>query len=344
MRLVAQAKCGFYPTPENVTPIICRYLARQGEGIVRVLDPCAGEGTALKVVGDHLKAETYGIELDRKRGETAKGLLDHCLITDYQNTRIAKGAFSLLWLNPPYDWSAKDSDIETSERYERTFLRDCWPYLCPGGVLVYLIPQRRLDRHIARILAYRFENIGVYRFPETEYQAFKQLAVFGRLKNKPDKDDQVSEYLHRVGRQEAVVPFLPEEPARTYVVPPSSGKGTALFKSKDIDLDELAADMEQHGVFGQFEDLTTPLVMTEKIRPIMPLRHGHLAQILACGLMNGVVRDQDGDNPLLVKGVTKKEVIYTVEQEGDKEKHIETDHIKIVIKAFNRQGELLTIE
>jgi len=84
--------------------------------------------------------------------------------------------------------------------------------------------------------------------------------------------------------------------------------------------------------------------MAEKIRPIMPLRHGHLAQILACGLMNGIVWDRDRRNPLLVKGVTKKEVRHSVEIQGDVEKHIETDQIKIVIHAFNRHGEMLTIE
>jgi len=33
-----------------------------------------------------------------------------------------------------------------------------------------------------------------------------------------------------------------------------------------------------------------------------------------------------------------------VEIEGDREKHIETDLIKITIHAFNRQGELLTVQ
>jgi hypothetical protein len=76
----------------------------------------------------------------------------------------------------------------------------------------------------------------------------------------------------------------------------------------------------------------------------MPLRIGHLAQILACGLMNGPVWDKEKQNPLLIKGITKKEVTHTVEIDGDCEKHIETDVIKITIHAFNREGELLTIE
>ena len=344
MRLAAQAKMGYYPTPDEVTPIIARYINRQRNGLIRALDPCAGEGTAVKLVGDHLQAETYGIEIDLERGKIAKEILTKCLVTDYQNTRISHGSFSLLWLNPPYDWATRDNEIEKSERYERTFLRDCIPYLSPGGILVYLIPQRRLDGHIARMLSYRFEQISVFRFPEEEYRAFKQLVIFGVLKKKPDKDDRLSEYLKKCGQLKALVPYLPQRPPRVYEVPTSPAKATFLFRSKDIEPEELAEEIQKHGLFSQFKEMTTPLSMAEKIRPIMPLRHGHLAQILACGLMNGIVWDRDRTNPLLVKGVTKKEVRHSVEIQGDVEKHIETDQIKIVIHAFNRHGEMLTIE
>ena len=60
--------------------------------------------------------------------------------------------------------------------------------------------------------------------------------------------------------------------------------------------------------------------------------------------MNGIVWDRDRRNPLLVKGVTKKTVRHSVETQGDVEKHIETDQIKIAIHAFNRHGDMLTIE
>ena len=54
--------------------------------------------------------------------------------------------------------------------------------------------------------------------------------------------------------------------------------------------------------------MTVPLKMVEKIRPIMKLRYGHLAQIIACGFINGVVWDPKHQEPLLIKGATKKEV------------------------------------
>ena len=344
MRLAAQAKMGYYPTPEEVTQIIAGYLKRQREGRIRILDPCAGMGRAAKSIGDTLQAETYGIEIDHERGNAAREILTRCLVADYQDTRISHGAFSLLWLNPPYDWATRESDSETSERYERTFLRDCVPYLRPRGILVYLIPQKRLDSHVARILSYRFEEISVYRFPEASYKAFHQLVIFGVLKSRPEKDDAQAEYLKSCGNDTLPVPYLPMEPHPIYEVPLSPGKAGFVFRSKDIDPQELAEEIAHHGLFDRIRDMTTPLRMAEKIKPIMPLRHGHLAQILACGLMNGMVWDKDRKNPLLIKGITKKEVKHAVEIEGDCEKHIETDVIRIMIHAFNRQGKLLAIQ
>jgi tRNA1(Val) A37 N6-methylase TrmN6 len=344
MRLAAQAKMGYFPTPDTLTPIIAKYIKSQREGLIRILDPCAGEGTALNLIGNHLEAETYGIEIDIERGNKAKEVLKRCLITDYQDTKISNNSFSLLWLNPPYDWAARNSELETSERYERTFLRDCIKYLCQNGILVYLIPQRRLDGHIARMLAYRFERISVFRFPEEEFRAFKQLVILGVLKKQPDKDDKTANYLKNCGQLETDVPYLQETPPHIYEVPLSPEKANFIFRSKEIDPDELAMEIQEYGLFPQFREMTTPLRIAEKIKPIMPLRHGHLAQILACGLMNGIVWDRDRRNPLLIKGVTKKEVRHAVEIQGDVEKHIETDQIKIIINAFNRTGEMLTIQ
>ena len=344
MRLAAQAKMGYYPTPDSVTGLILNHLKRMHAGVIRAFDPCAGQGTAIHMVGSHLKAKTYGIEIDIERGRQAKDILTKCLVTDYKNTKISRGAFSLLYLNPPYDWTTKNGEIEKSERYERTFLRDCIPYLCQGGILVYLIPLKRLDGHIARMLSYRFDRVSVYRFPKEEYKAFKQVVIFGVLKKRPAKDNSLAQYLKNCGQLMSVIPYLPENPSRIYKVPASPTKANFIFRSKDIDPCELAEEVHQFGLFPQFKEMTTPLRMSEKIRPIMPLRHGHLAQILACGLINGIVWDKDKKSPLLVKGITKKEVKHTVEIKGDIEKHIETDMIKILIHAFNRQGEMLTIK
>lgn len=344
-RLEAMAKMGYYPTPEDLTPIIANYLKpKEEKGTIRIFDPCAGEGTALRAIGDHLGAETYGIEIDKKRGKEAQKKLTRCLITDYQRTQITPRFASLLWLNPPYDWATKKDELETSERYERTFLRDTTKYLIPGGILVYLIPLKRLDRTIAKMLSYRFEKIRLYRFPEGLYQQFKQTVLLGTLKKTPSTDENTFEYLKNAGNGKIPIPCLPEVLEIIYEVPSSPLLKKFLFRTLEINPQELEEEIARYGLNEEIEKKNTIHSLSEKMTSIMPLRHGHLAQLIACGFIKGVVFDKDQKNPLIVKGMTKKAVDYRIEKEGNTEKHIETDRIVITINAINQQGEILTIQ
>ena len=229
MRLAAQAKMGYYPTPPLVFSLISGIVIRNCPGRIRVLDPCAGEGTALKEICEFLQGESYGIELDTHRGRIAKQNLTQCLITDYENTRISNQAFSILYLNPPYDWAIRNDDVSSSERYERTFLRNTIRYLIPGGVLIYLIPQSRIDKNITKIMAYRFENVRVFRFPDEEYRTFKQAVIFGVLKRKPVTDEGLIRYLTDVGQGQAIIPSI-ENADCEYIVPPSPAIKNFLFR------------------------------------------------------------------------------------------------------------------
>ena len=104
MRLSAQAKGGFYPTPPNVVDLVAGlvhvpssyYGCRE---TVRILDPCCGAGEALTRLADRLSGpgavpvETFGVELHADRAEQARERLDRTLAVDLFNTSIANGAF-----------------------------------------------------------------------------------------------------------------------------------------------------------------------------------------------------------------------------------------------------------
>jgi hypothetical protein len=194
------------------------------------------------------------------------------------------------------------------------------------------------------MLAYRLEGISLYKFPENLYQQFKQIVLFGKAKKTPVMDDAVCDYLTDAGLGKVQVPFLPEEPEFMYEVPCSPNPKSFIYRTSDIDPFELEEEMRKIGLFEEIRQLVTPLTMTERITAIMPLRHGHLAQLIACGFINGIVFDKNRQNPLVVKGITKKIIESRVEIEGDREKHIETDRIVITIKAFTKEGELITIQ
>src|SRR5574341_1212579 len=95
-------------------------------------------------------------------------------------------AFSCIFLNPPYDWNTEEV---SQERKEKTFLQGIWKALMPKGIVIFLIPQHRLDKQIARWLSQRLDNAKVFRFPDPEYQQFKQIVLFGKKKELVKQDD-----------------------------------------------------------------------------------------------------------------------------------------------------------
>ena len=124
MRLSGQALMGYYPTPETVTALIRERLDFPGTPFA-VLDPCAGCGTALAQSVAGTQARTYGIEPYQGRAEIARANLDNVLESTLEEARISHAAFSLLWLNPPYDnehleqQEAQDAEIGRASCRER---------------------------------------------------------------------------------------------------------------------------------------------------------------------------------------------------------------------------------
>ena len=194
------------------------------------------------------------------------------------------------------------------------------------------------------MLSYRFEQIRVYKFPEDLYQQFKQIVLFGTLKKSPSTDERVCEYLKNAGVGRIAVPHLPVTPDHIYEVPPSPILNKFLFRTLEINPRELEEEINLYGLNGEIRSMNATHSLSEKMTSIMPLRHGHLAQLIACGSIKGVVFDKDQKNPLIVKGITKKTVDYRIEKEGNTEKQIETDRIVITINAIDQKGEMLTIQ
>jgi len=106
MRTQGKMKAGFYPTPAEVVDLIADFIKRPlfHEGI-RFLDPCAGEGEALRVLASRLGVkETYGVELDQTRAKQAAANIKQVIPGSYESMKSAWRGFSLLYLNPPYDY------------------------------------------------------------------------------------------------------------------------------------------------------------------------------------------------------------------------------------------------
>jgi hypothetical protein len=333
MRIHGRIKMGHNPTPPRVVELIRSYLAFPSSRF-SALDPCCGEGDALAGLIAGTNAITYGVELDHQRAEESNGRLHHVLRCGVEETRIQNRSCSLLLLNPPYDELTLEEEANSkTERQERAFLRMTVPYLIPGGVLVYIIPQNRLDKAIARLLASRFEHIHVLRFPDPEYADFRQIVVFGVKKANNTLDEQEASRLQSLPKIE--LPPLSDKAEMVYQVP-ASGPRT-LFRSTFIDPEDMKKHMAQSALWKRFAALTRRSELRIP-RPPLPLHSGHLGLLLAAGKLDGIMGT--GEDSHLVKGSVRKITSVLQEIKGEVLEERELDRYVVSIKILNRHGEI----
>ena len=316
MRLAAQAKGGYYPTPLRVVDLLAQLIdspsayGRPGQTL-RVLDPCCGGGDALAQLADGLRrtnslsVETYGVELNRDLAEAARERLDRALAADLFATSIANGVFGLLYLNPPYDHDPE------AKRTEHAFLTHTTRYLADGGLLAFIVPKQRLSVS-ARYLASHYRDLRCWAFPHPEREAFDQVVLLGYRKAEPSPDPRAE------GQVRAWAEGEPEElydgGYRVYD-PPGAAAGDILFATRTVDPLAAVAEARRSGLWAS-PDITDTLwpVGDHRARPLMPLRRGHLAMLVAAGFLDNLALESDGRR-VLVKGRTGKEKVLAEETE-----------------------------
>ena len=330
MRLEGQKKMGYYPTPLSVVERIRGFIKYPEENLA-ILDPCCGEGIALEKLNGHPNCRTYGIELDQTRAKTAKERLHHVISGGYQESRVSNKSFSMMLLNPPYDF-------DEGMRKEESFLRDTLRYIRPHGLLIYIIPQHRVNKKIAALLSFNFEDITVYKFPDDEYEAYSQIVIFATRKEKPCVDEYVREML--AGIPDANLENIPEVDNPRYLLPCSDDR--ILFTSRALDEEELEASIKRSPVNKRLAPYFRPTDYRTTQRPPLPLRTGHQALLLASGYLDGVVGK--GGDLHIVKGRVHKEVKETTERTESEVTVKKTDVIKISVKILLPDGEIKTLQ
>ena len=340
MRLAAQSKGGFYPTPPRVVDLVAKlfYGARgrpRSADTLRILDPCCGAGDALAQFAELLRdrstvpVETFGVELHRDRAEQAAQVLDRALACDLFATTIANNAFGVLFLNPPYDHDSED------KRMEHAFLMYCTRYLSEGGLLLFIVPRQRLAVS-ARYLSTHYRDIRCWYFPNPEREAFDQVVLFGRRKSEPSPDpyaeEQVREWSFGEPEEFSPRPYPVYDP----VVTPA---GDILFATRTVDPLAAVEEARKTGLWVSQEvrDSLWP-AQDQRTRPLMPLRRGHLAMLVAAGFLDNLVLEADGQR-ILVKGRTTKELVLAEETESTE---VYRERLKTTVVALDLDGGEIT--
>ncbi|MFN8467297.1 MAG: DUF6094 domain-containing protein [Caldilineaceae bacterium] len=331
MRLRAKEKGGFYPLPSRTRYALAQMLKPAVfEGLIRLLDPCAGEGQALdeilwalryaKSPTTTTKAEilAYAVEPHAGRYWECQRLFTQArsLKAYWEETTVSEAAFSLLYLNPPYDWDAveqeEQEDNETpgsrKNRLEYNFLRESLTKLQAGGVLVYVLPHRILGvERVARTLANNFRDITVFSLPEGEYEIFKQCVVFAYRRDGLVEDGVTAKELMRWGVDRPPVIYPLDEEAKTpvYLVPASTLPPTKLvFRQTTLSYEESAELVYTQGAAKSLEWQRMRNPPKTSFQPVIRLRTGHIGPLISSGQLGTV---NLGD--LLIRGKDNKRII-----------------------------------
>ena len=346
MRLAGQAKGGFYPTPEQVVDLIAQlirvpttaYSHYRSLETLRILDPCCGAGEAVAQLAERLRhdngvsIQTYGVELHTERAEQAAERLDHALSADLFQTSIANHAFGLCLLNPPYDHTSDDK-----KRVEHAFLTTCTRYLDEGGVLVFIVPRHRLGVS-SKYLASYYSKLRCWAFPQPEREAFDQVVVMGYRQAEPHLDEMAHGQV--LAWAEGELETL-QSSAYPMYRPTTTDAGDVLFATRTVDPAAAAAEARRSGLWASAEVTDSPWPSKDRrTRPLMPLRRGHIAMLIAAGFLDNLSLEADGRR-ILVKGKTSKEMVL-VEDTPDKETYRE--RLKTTVVALNlHDGEITDI-
>ena len=170
------AKNGYFPTDGDTTQRILNAIAPCETGVMRILDPCCGEGVILAEIKQALGAESteaYGIEYHEERAWQAKQLLDHCIHSDIHDCVMGARSFGFLLLNPPYGDMISDR-MDTGSKHERmetVFYRMTHGLLQHDGVMALIIPHYSLNKALSTMIARHFAQVQVLCRSGATFQA-----------------------------------------------------------------------------------------------------------------------------------------------------------------------------
>jgi hypothetical protein len=315
MRLISVEKGGYYPLPDTHLPALASLFgpaARSG----RLLDPCAGEGRALKHLAEAWALKPYANELDNDRAAACVRLFGptQAVHGDLYQLRASTTAFSAVFCNPPYAWDKTGSD----KRRELGMLKHSWKWLQPDGWMLWVVYAHHITLDAASYLAAHASQIDIWRLPGLHLNEYVQVVAIARAGKPAGEPNQRALELVELARK-GTLPELTMQTSPRYEFPAPLPRKTFLFAPKVITPDIALQAVHDGGAHlsSSFTTLLEPPVTAEEVRPVVRPRGRQLALILAAGLFNGLVLETDMGRAAVRSTVEATEEL--VETEGDPE-------------------------
>ena len=318
-RLMNNIKLGYYPTDPDNIDLLLRGI-KFPEGVTtNLLDPCCGCGKALRQLAQGNNCYAYGVELDESRAEEAQTRLHRVGFGSFFHSSISREAFHLLFLNPPYLSVINESGGRS--RHEKRFLIESLPALAYGGLLIYVIPYYRLTPDICRILVDNFDDLTVWRFTESEFRKFKQVAVLGVRKPR-GTELQDTLCLEELASAPMSIRSLAEMPEERYALPDHPIE-VNTFKGERFNQKELEQQLRRCNSFAQM--MARSELDSGVKRPLLPLSISQIGLIGGSGMINGLIAC---DTPHIIKG----RIVKVIRTESEEKFSVQGNHIGSEVK------------
>lgn len=296
MRLAAQAKAGFYPAHPAAIAAAMAFIRPPKSGRFSLLDPCCGEGAAIKQVAESLGCpadRVYAIELGSDRAEKTRLALPGAKIigpADFFGCSVQARSMSFAWLNPPFD-----DESGGGGRVEEQFLAKATNCLVVGGVMALVCPEDVANRRDIRThFACHYDDVTLWEFP-AEHRPYREVIVFGVRK------------AHSIMVNWWDAPESWPPTTKPYQLPSSPVART--FQKTDMTADELIEALQKSPLRRRLD--TVPA--SQLLSPPMSLGKGHRVLLLTAGHLDGLV-EPPGEPPHVIRGTAEK-VNYVAEVE-----------------------------
>lgn len=343
---------GYEPTPTGLILSIAALIHVEqsyGRGDYTLLDPCAGDGAAIWGLraalwpGEKHPHGIYACELEatrfvalEKRAQldawnSSKVLLGDAFAIDwidkanieYRHERKHDGV-SICLANPPYH----NGDLEA--RFTDRFTQA----IAPGGVLVLVVPYYALHK-CAATLATHFSEVYAYKFPDPEYDLFRQCVVYAVKRSAPllepsaalraqieawARDVSLMPVLPAAGTVDPVVRVLPHDRCGfdEWRMRPAD---TSVLLDRFVPWHEMNRTGALHPIAGVLPDHAGGDLLRRQYPMAVAPAAAYIGTAIAGGTYNGARIEPDdpssGLPPLLVKGVFDKDY-KTIDEKTNK--------------------------
>jgi len=347
-RLESMTKMQFSPTPVSIGQKVVGHIALPETGIIRLFDPCCGEGEILNSMAKTIKqaypdreVQTWGIELSPERAAIAATVLDNVREMPFEVAGFApmsvRRRFSLCLFNPPY---GTDSSI----RLEETFWRKLSTWTGVGSIVVAVLPYTGLTSRMMHDITANYKTLAVWRFgdtgtPDEQFDTFKQIVLVLERETSVAGAGSWADYnvvnskLRQYGAGAGLhtIKDLPTEPPADLLIKltPSYHGGRIIRRS--FTEDERKAALKDTTLHEQMTAKLFP-ASVQMERPLMPLRVGHIAMVVAGGQAGTMTVDNE-----VFKGRAVKTQVTTTDQDDPSITYM-TDKYDTHITHVTRNG------